>query len=623
MAIATSPAAPPLSQTSYRSAREKDLDTVRAIIFNRATEKTTAEHEAAEVALAETVARKAELGSNPNLITKDGLTLTRLDTLLIELQKRKQTIQCKEREIVEFHKRYISQYGESVAMTRKALSSRDDEILRQYDVETARASVDSVEDGSICESTNKILDAVHTLKAEHELLAKLAKEEFTKQEATMARMEEADRILVTTKKSLSTISKRQMMELAHYNKPPKLVLLCLSAIFDLLGLEKNLGYKKMKVQLLKPSFRTSMETFGTSTVTKKKLDRLDATYLTLPEFTVEKMKRASVVCGILTEWLLSLRNVCKNSQDTAVQELRKELSARQTLNLVGNDVAGVRGAGTGNMNNGIDDQDFTMSSLSFIDSTTFAHVEDELTEFKQFKAEEEARLKAEEEQEALRIQAANKAKTAAEAEAKAKTISAAVEEAERLRVVEEAKIKAKEEEDARLQAEDEAKAVAEEAKRLKLVEEAKIAAEEAAKVKAHAKRVVEEEAKIKAEEDARLQAEEAARIAAAKEDKRSAEEAAKVNAAVIEEAKRLKDEEEVRVNKIAAEAEAKAKAATEEANQLKVEEARIKAEEEQEAMHIRAVNKTKKSAEAKAKAILISAASTLLLLLLLLQRRRS
>ena len=53
------------------------------------------------------------------------------------------------------------------------------------------------------------------------------------------------------------------------------------------------------------------------------------------------MKRTSEVCGVLTHWLLSLSNVCKVFQDTAVQELRKELSALQTIGMNTNDMAGI------------------------------------------------------------------------------------------------------------------------------------------------------------------------------------------------------------------------------------------------------------------------------------------
>jgi len=582
-----STAPPPVSQTPCRA----NLDTVRAIIFNRATEKTTAEHEAVDVALAETVASKAELAADPNLVNKDGLTLTQLDTLQMELQKRKQTIQRKEREITEFHRRYISQYGVIPTLTTPAFDgNRDDEIKRQNDVEIARTGVNKLEDGSIYESTDEILDAAHTLKAEHACLTKLAQERLAKREATMVRMEEADRILANNNKTLRTISKRHMTELAHYNKPPALVLLCLTAIFDLLGLGKNLDYKKMKVILVKTNFSRTMQTFDTSTVTKRKLDRLEAAYFSLPEFTVEKMKRASELCGILTKWLLSLRNVCKVFHDTAVHELRKELSVRQTMNIVDNDVAGIRGADTGNnRDNGIGDKNSALSGmslvLSFIDSATFAHVDLELTEFLR---EETVTLVATEEakaesvaEEAKRLKLEEEVQIAAEEAAKVK--AAATEEAKILKDEEQARVKAVEDEAAKIVAEAEAKAKAavEEAKRLKLEEETQIAADEAAKVKAAAA----EEAKIlKDEEDARVKAAE-------------------------EEALRIQAEEE-EAAKIVAEAEAKSKAAAEEAKQLKAEEeARIKAEEKQEAMRIHAAKEAKIAAETEAKAIAVAAAA--------------
>ena len=104
-----SPAPPSMNGTSYRSARQTELEALRskglAKIFNRhftnATEKIISEREAAEAALAEIVARKAELAANPKLFDKNGLTLTQLDALHMELKKRKSTVQRKERETIE------------------------------------------------------------------------------------------------------------------------------------------------------------------------------------------------------------------------------------------------------------------------------------------------------------------------------------------------------------------------------------------------------------------------------------------------------------------------------------------------------------------------------------------
>jgi len=155
----------------------------------------------------------------------------------------------------------------------------------------------------------------------------------------MAKMEEANRILADANEKLERISKRGITELGHYSKPPKLVKLCLTATCDLLGFGENLEYEVLKKLLVKENFARKMGNFDPTTVTQTELDRLDATYLSLPEFKVDQMKRASEVCGVLTNWLLSLRMVCKVSQDTRVQELRKELNALQAVNIDGNDTA--------------------------------------------------------------------------------------------------------------------------------------------------------------------------------------------------------------------------------------------------------------------------------------------
>jgi len=128
-----SPTATSVSPTSYRSARQNELDALRskglAKIFNRhftdATDKITLEREAADAALVEIIARKAELKANPKSFETDGLTITQLDALHMQLQKRKLTVQRKEQETKELYRRYVSQYGGSEAMARKALEKQD------------------------------------------------------------------------------------------------------------------------------------------------------------------------------------------------------------------------------------------------------------------------------------------------------------------------------------------------------------------------------------------------------------------------------------------------------------------------------------------------------------------
>ena len=172
----------------------------------------------------------------------------------------------------------------------------------------------------------------------------------------------------------------------------------------------------------------------------------------------------------------------------------------------------------------------------------YKHIEEQkrLDEDARIKAEEEAKIKAEEE-EARRKAEEEEAQRKAEEEAKKK---AEEEEAQR-KAEEEAKKKA-EEEEAKRKAEEEAKKKAEE-------EEAKRKAEEEAKKKA-----TEEEAKKKAaEEEAKLKAEkDAARKKAAEEAARKKAEAIAKQKAADEEAKR-KIVEEVRATAVTKESDPK------------------------------------------------------------------
>lgn len=174
------------------------------------------------------------------------------------------------------------------------------------------------------------------------------------------RVEEADRILAEANEMLRSIPKRAVTELGRYAEPPAKVRLCLTATCDLLGFGENLAYAELKKLLVRENFPTRMGRFDPTSVTQGELDRLDATYLSLPEFNVEQMRRASEVCGVLTNWLLSLRAVCKVCQDVGVQELRKELAALQTVH----DSCDDKDLGNLNLVNGVTAvSDFTLTKI--------------------------------------------------------------------------------------------------------------------------------------------------------------------------------------------------------------------------------------------------------------------
>lgn len=126
------------SKSPYRSARQNELDALRqkglTKIFNRhftsAAEKIEQERKEAEKALQDIIKRKAELAANPKLFEKSGLTLTQLETLHQELQRRKHDVQRKEKETQELYKRYVSQYGGPTAPG----SSSKDSLMRQMPV---------------------------------------------------------------------------------------------------------------------------------------------------------------------------------------------------------------------------------------------------------------------------------------------------------------------------------------------------------------------------------------------------------------------------------------------------------------------------------------------------------
>lgn len=148
------PVISPPTNKSYRSKRNEELEALRrkglATIFNKhftsVADKIRQERKAAELALAEIVKRKAELAANPKSF-EGGLTITQLDKLHMELKRRKNEVQMKERETVELWRRYCSQYGDNneTTMTQWKDTSGDNyegtmnddmSIVRQSDLKS-------------------------------------------------------------------------------------------------------------------------------------------------------------------------------------------------------------------------------------------------------------------------------------------------------------------------------------------------------------------------------------------------------------------------------------------------------------------------------------------------------
>jgi len=141
-------------KSTYRSARQKELDEIRhrglAKIFNKhfstVASKIREERDAADQALAELERRKAELAANPKSFS-NGLTLTQLDKLYMELKRRKSDVSRKERETQELYRRYVSQYGGDEFKSKKPFNKNGmttkehchNDILWQRDLMLAKS----------------------------------------------------------------------------------------------------------------------------------------------------------------------------------------------------------------------------------------------------------------------------------------------------------------------------------------------------------------------------------------------------------------------------------------------------------------------------------------------------
>eukprot|EP00127_Corallochytrium_limacisporum_P003948 Clim_evm33s155 gene=Clim_evmTU33s155 len=126
------------------------------------------------------------------------------------------------------------------------------------------------------------------------------------------------------KEAVQGIKKTQLNEIRALTNPPPMVKLALESVVTLLG-EKQKDWKSIRSAIARENFTSSILNFDTDRVTEDLRKQMMKEFLDNPDYSYEKINKASRACGPLAKWVIA--QVEYSEMLLKVGPLRKELKA--------------------------------------------------------------------------------------------------------------------------------------------------------------------------------------------------------------------------------------------------------------------------------------------------------
>ncbi|CAF0789670.1 unnamed protein product [Didymodactylos carnosus] len=127
-------------------------------------------------------------------------------------------------------------------------------------------------------------------------------EQIVKKRATV--MEDLNKVepaVQEAQQAVKSIKKQNLVELKNLNNPPSGVKLALESVCLLLGEETN-DWKSIRSIIMRENFIPTIVNFNTDDLTPATIQKMKTKYLSNPDYSYEKINRASVACGPLVKW---------------------------------------------------------------------------------------------------------------------------------------------------------------------------------------------------------------------------------------------------------------------------------------------------------------------------------
>jgi dynein heavy chain 1 len=142
-----------------------------------------------------------------------------------------------------------------------------------------------------------------------------------KQSSVMGELSQVEPAVQDAKTAVRSIKKQQLVEIRALGNPPPTIKLALESVCLLLG-NQTTDWKEIRGIIVKDTFIGSIVNFSTDDITediRKKMRR----YTDDPNFSYEKVNKASLACGPLVKWAVAQLSYVEMLRK--VEPLRKEL----------------------------------------------------------------------------------------------------------------------------------------------------------------------------------------------------------------------------------------------------------------------------------------------------------
>ena len=143
-----------------------------------------------------------------------------------------------------------------------------------------------------------------------------------KQQLVRADLARVEPELVESQSAVRDIKRKDLVEIRSLQNPPALVKMAVESVCTLLG-ETELDWKALRAVLVRDNFIQQILNFDAEKITDVVRERMKTKFTSNPDYTYEKVNRASAACGPLVRWATALINY--SDMLSRVEPLRMEL----------------------------------------------------------------------------------------------------------------------------------------------------------------------------------------------------------------------------------------------------------------------------------------------------------
>ncbi|XP_065208173.1 dynein heavy chain, cytoplasmic isoform X2 [Planococcus citri] len=145
-----------------------------------------------------------------------------------------------------------------------------------------------------------------------------------KQEHVKADLAQVEPAVIDAQQAVKEIKKQQLVEVRSMANPPAVIKVALESICLLLGETAN-DWKAIRAVVMRENFINSIVYFDTESITDEVREKMHSKYLNNPDYSFEKVNRASMACGPMVKWAVA--QISYADMLKKVEPLRDELKS--------------------------------------------------------------------------------------------------------------------------------------------------------------------------------------------------------------------------------------------------------------------------------------------------------